>query len=389
MRPPPALGAARLRLGRRPLGMALVAAVVSLAARATTFGLSDLEVYRRGADQVLHGVGLYGPSTQLPFTYPPFAAIVFVPLDLMGRAGAIVAMTLLSLACYGVVVGVCARRLGFDRRATLIAGVAGLGIEPVVHTLALGQVNLVLQALVVVDLLLLPAGRRGWLVGVAAGLKLVPGVFVLYLLLKRDWWAVARAAAGMAVTITVGGLLDHGDTHLYWTKLFYDDQHVGGVPYVGNQSLNGVLSRWLQTETPSHAAYAACAVAALAAAVWAARRRLRSGDDVGAVVAIAFGGLLASPISWTHHFVWFVPALMVLWTQRHRVTASLFMATVLVAPMWYIPRTDDVEFHHDWWQRILCLSYTVLAIWLLGRLSVDPQPIEDATDLSSASIARA
>jgi alpha-1,2-mannosyltransferase len=55
----------------------------------------------------------------------------------------------------------------------------------------------------------------------------------------------------------------------------------------------------------------------------AARRQLRIGDDVAALTAVAVGGLLASPLSWTHHWVWGVPAIMVLVSRRHWVTAWL------------------------------------------------------------------
>jgi alpha-1,2-mannosyltransferase len=360
---------------RLPLLTALALLLASLGARAVTFDLSDLEVYRRGAAAVLNGT-LYAPFDGLPFTYTPFAAVAFVPLHAAGRPAAIVLMTAVSVASYVVIVLICARALALDRRTTLVAGIAGFAIEPVVHTFALGQVNLLLAVMVLIDLLVLPSRHRGWLVGIAAGVKLVPGVFAIYLLLRRDWWGLVRAAGGLAVTILLGWVVDHGDSHLYWTKLFYDDSHVGGVAYVGNQSLNGVLVRFTHDETPPTAAYLALALAALALAAYAAWRQLRSGNELGAVTAIAFGGLLASPISWTHHWVWLVPAMMVLWVQGRRVSTLVILALMVLAPVWLpvVPHGELREFHHTWWQAAITLIDTVIGVSVLALLAAVRQP---------------
>jgi len=334
--------------------------------------MTDLAVYRRGAGELLHRQSLYVDLPTFPFTYPPFAALCFVPLYLIGRAPAIVVGTAVSLLAYAGTIDLLGRRLALSTTQIRLFLVGGLCFEPIWHTLALGQVNLYLAALVTVDAFVLPARHRGWLVGLAAGIKLVPGVFVLYFLLQRNWRAVLQSAAGLLGTIVVGWLAAPADSTKYWTKLFFSTDHVRGVAYVGNQSLNGGLVRLTRNEHPPTGWYVALAVCAVALGALAARRQLRAGRDAAAFVCIAMVGLLVSPISWTHHWVWLVPAVMVLAAGRHWIGAAAVTAVGVIAPMWFTPATDLREFHHSWWQAALCLSYAAAAVWFLARLAAEP-----------------
>jgi hypothetical protein len=60
----------------------------------------DLEVYRAASRAVVHGVDPYSVSGPdgLPFTYPVFAALVFVPFALVPTMAARVAITVMSFA---------------------------------------------------------------------------------------------------------------------------------------------------------------------------------------------------------------------------------------------------------------------------------------------------
>jgi alpha-1,2-mannosyltransferase len=133
---------------------------------------ADLDVYVRGAQAIATGGSLYDePAGILPFTYSPFAAVLFTPLHLVSYLVAVVA---------------CGWRLRLTWRHLVLLTLAGMALEPFVRTMLLGQVNLYLMAAVVVDCLLIRSSRRGWLVGLAAGIKVVPAVFVLYFALQRD-----------------------------------------------------------------------------------------------------------------------------------------------------------------------------------------------------------
>lgn len=330
--------------------------------------MTDLGVYRRGAGEVLHGHSLYIDLPTLPFTYPPFAAVLFVPLQVIGRGPAIVAATAASVGAYGWLLRLVGRQLRFSPWTIRLVTILGLCFEPIWHTLALGQVNLYLALLVALDALSLPARHRGWLVGVAAGIKLVPGIFVLYFLLQRNWRAALQAFFGFLGTVAIGWLATSSDSTKYWTKLFFSTDHVRGVAYVGNQSLNGDLVRLMHNEHPPTAAYAALALLALGLGACAARNQLRQGDQAAALVCVAIVGLLVSPISWSHHWVWLVPAAMVLVAKRAWASAAFLTVVAVAAPMWFTPATQLREFHHNWWQAALCLTYAAAGIWFLVRM---------------------
>jgi alpha-1,2-mannosyltransferase len=337
--------------------------------------LLDLQVYRRGAGELLHGRSLYDsaphhPHPELPFTYPPFAAALFVPAYLVGPVLSGIGMSLLSLGCYALMTLTCGRRLGLPWSTLLPLAAAGLALEPVQRTFWLGQVNLLLAAMVVADCFLVPGRWRGALIGVAAGIKIIPGVYVVYLVLRRDWPSVARAAGGFATTVAVSAVASPRDASHFWTKLFWDPNHVGQQAYISNQSLYGQLVRFTRDVHPATGVYAALALAVLGISACAATRQLHRGDDVAALTCVAFGGLLISPISWSHHWVWFVPALLVLVARGRRRAAATLALVAALAPEWWTPSTQAPytyvrEFHHHWWQTLLCLSYAVAGLAFL------------------------
>jgi alpha-1,2-mannosyltransferase len=111
--------------------------------------------------------------------------------------------------------------------------------------------------------------------------------------------------------------------------------------------------------------YGALVLAALGLAGLAATRQLRAGDEVAALTCVAFAGLLVSPISWSHHWVWFAPAILVLLARGLRRGAAVLALVPALAPQWWTPSTHLREFHHHWWQTALCLSYALAGIGFL------------------------
>ena len=376
---------ARLNVDRRVLRTTALCVVLAFAFASVRWlgdvwhwPLLDLSVYRRGAGELIHGRSLYDsashfPHPDLPFTYPPFAAALFVPAYLVGPVLAGIGQSLLTLGCYLLVTLTCGRRLGIAWPVLLPLAGLGFALEPVQRTFWLGQVNLLLAALVVADCFLVPARWRGVLTGVAAGIKIIPGVYVIYFVLRREWWSVARAVVGFAATVGVSAIASPHDATHFWTKLFWDPNHVGQQSYISNQSLYGQLVRFTRDLHPATAVYAPIALAALGLAAYAAHRQLRIGDNVAALTCVAFGGLLTSPISWSHHWVWFVPAVLVLIASGRRRAAALIALVPALAPEWWTPSTQPpytyiAEFHHHWWQTWLCVSYAVAGLAFLALM---------------------
>ena len=183
-------------------------------------------------------------------------------------------------------------------------------LGPVQQTLDLGQVNLVLMLLVLADLSLPDRARfKGIGLGLAAGFKLTPLIFVLYLLLTRRFRAAAVALSTFAATIAASLVLLPGPAREFWFGgLFLNSRRTGNNAYVGNQSLHGMLARLVGETAASQLPRAALPVLAGLAGVLLAAWWSRRGQEAIGILTCALAGLLASPISWAHHWVWAAPS---------------------------------------------------------------------------------
>ncbi len=277
----------------------------------------DFRVYYAHGLATRDGLPLYGPvpGTRMPFTYPPFSADVLslfavIPYPVATRV--MVALSVAALlAVSWLLLGACGPR-GWERAgwASLLAGVA-LWWEPVQFNLLLGQVNLFVCLLVVWDLTRRPGSRsRGVGVGLAAGFKLTPGLFILYFLLTRQLRAFWTSVITLAATVAVGAALAPADSLAFWGGGFTGSSIAEVTPasFAANQSLHGLVIRSLaQDGGPRVVAlwlFLAACVAVLGLGV--ARRAHRDHDELLAMACVALVTLLVSPVSWSHHWVWVV-----------------------------------------------------------------------------------
>jgi len=288
----------------------------------------DSAVYRSGAIALLTGEPLYDndflssepPWARLPFTYPPTGALLFVPLALFATQvswGVLGALSLLALALVvRTAIQVLPTRPTWltPARTTVLVTVLALGIEPVWRTLFLGQINLILMALVVVDVLILGRSRYfgGVLIGVAAAVKLTPLIFVPHLWLIGRRADAVRAVATFALLQGLLYLLIPHDFARYWSVAVTNPERTGPTFWAGNQSLNGMMLRF--TDLAPWALGAAIALGVLIAipAVYLARRFHLAGQPLPALLVTAFFGLLLSPVTWSHHYVWVIPLIVLL-----------------------------------------------------------------------------
>lgn len=340
-----------MREARLLSGPAPVIAVVVAAATAGALGrgLTDLSVYLHGGRAVLEGQSLDGyadPVTGLPFTYPPFAAIAMAPWALLPGWLAAALWTGASVAALAVVVALVRRHLGLPTPGWLVALVTAgaLALEPVWQNLAFGQINLLLMAAVLVDLLRPERRWSGVLVGIAAGLKLTPLVFVVLLVLVGRRTAAGRAALVFAGSVAAGFVVMPGWAGSYWTDGLLDARRVGPPALAHNQSVYGVLARLLDGPPPT-LVWLVVAVPLAGGVVLVAAGWWRRGDRVLGTCLAALAMLLASPISWSHHWVWAVPVALVLW-ERSRWAAAAWAAVFLARPFVWLPFGLDRE--HAW-----------------------------------------
>jgi alpha-1,2-mannosyltransferase len=278
----------------------------------------DLHVYVGGAGALDHPGALYDyvyadqtPDFPLPFTYPPFAAVVFYPLHLLPFGFVAFAWQVGIIAALYGVVRLSQLLLGNgERRIAMLWTAVGIWIEPLRSTFDYGQINVVLALAVLYAVYSTRWWVSGLLVGLAAGVKLTPAVSGLYFVGARRWGAVLFSAVVFAGTVATSALVVGDQTRYYFTQLLGDAKRVGPIGTSFNQSWRGGISRILGHD----AGYGPLVLAGIAVtavlAVLAWRAIGGASDRLGAIVVVQLFGLLVSPISWTHHWVWLIPLMI-------------------------------------------------------------------------------
>jgi alpha-1,2-mannosyltransferase len=328
------------RRSRRPLALAAAAFVIALAAYAADVATHPLQMLSWFDLRVYYDAGLvarHAParlySWQLRpgirFTYTPFAALGFAVASLLLPWPVLAwLMTAVSIVVLVMTAWLTLGALGWagsDRLAAVLAvSAAGLWTEPVQRALHLGQIELLLMALLVWDLC--QSDRRWWKgagIGLAAGIKLVPLIFIPYLVLAGKLRQAAVATATFAGTALAGfALLPHASARWWLTGYFAGVGRVGHVAVLANQSLLAVIARASGSVHAARPLWLVAAAIIAAVGVAAAAVLHRAGRPVQGWVTCALTGLLVSPISWNHHWVWIVPILAVTVTAAVRARGA-------------------------------------------------------------------
>jgi alpha-1,2-mannosyltransferase len=369
--------------------------VVSVAARLAWTYLApnganfvDLHVYLGGAAAIDHPGTLYSyvyadqtPDFPLPFTYPPFAAVVFYPLHLLPFGVVALLWQIATMAAlYGAIrisqrlIGVPA---GAGRRVAMLWTAITIWIEPLRSTFDYGQINVLLMLGVLWAAYTTRWWLAGLLVGVAAGIKLTPAIAGVYLVGVRRWAAAAFSVVVFLATIGLSALVVGDQTRYYFTDLLGDAHRVGPIATSFNQSWRGGISRILGHDAGfGPLVLVAIAVTALLAIL--AWRALDGSDRLGKLLVVEVFGLLLSPISWTHHWVWLVP--LMIWLihgpVRERPGAGIvgwgWLALAIIGPPWLLSFAQPTiwQISRPWYLAWAGLVYIVAAvatlIWIAG-----------------------
>ncbi|KAF0968939.1 MULTISPECIES: glycosyltransferase 87 family protein [Gordonia] len=311
----------------------------------------DLAVYRQGAQAVTEGASLYDVKMigDLDYTYSPFSALLFTPLAWISfdvarwlwTAGIVVALYLVVMLSFRSL----GRPVTWPLRVIAMALVAvAMLLEPVRTTIWYGQINVFLMLLILADLTRPDTSKtKGIGTGIAAGIKLTPLIFAGYYAVQRNWRAFFGVIGGFAMTVAIGFIALPRDSWAYWTGKLFQSDRVGSAQLRGNQSIRGMLANHLDTDDPSTLLWAALVVIALVAGFAVAAYAHRRGQELVAISIVGMTACVVSPMSWGHHWVWFVPIVvagvhLALDTRRTQVERGLAAASatavVLLAFAW-------------------------------------------------------
>lgn len=360
----------------------------------------DMAVYRAGVQNFFSGQPVYSEPMHvadlaLPFIYPPFGAVAMAPFasrslsdDAAGNL-MIVLSDLLLLACLYI----CFRAVVEPRHRhlvwpiTAVAWAVAISLEPVKLNDSFAQINVIILALVVFDLV--PRKRwlpQGWLIGLAAAIKITPLAMLLFPLVKRDFKTIvtaivsAFAATGVAASVNWNAFVEFFSTKLL--AMGTGGDFGVGTDYQSNSSLKGAIRRLYPSmdsadahSTLTTVVWVLLALATIAAGAWIMHRLIVHELEVEAWLIGSIVMLLISPVSWSHHWVWLALIVPVFtyraWINRHAtwvagsllavLTAWAFMM-VTVPPKWWFGDQIDV-WDMPVYQKLLVDDYVWLALF--------------------------
>lgn len=372
----------------------------------------DVYVYWYALNNWFSGNSLYDwyalPDYKMyPFTYPPFGAWALSPLTWFDYETAARLMIMAIALQTAVIVALVGRSLGWSwGSAFAIAPWAAILVqqclEPFTQSVGFAQVNTAMMALVMIDVAAPPSWKgRGVASGLAAAIKLTPAIAVLIFLLRHQWRsAITMVATSLAVTL-LSWVISPGESARFFFDAMWDPQRAGDAYYTSNQNLKGFVARALPENTWS-IAWAITVALALVAAVWLCLRiqaaatsvvtpHVISDDAVAAPDAVATTpaapvlpenlatlltaavimtlGLLVSPITWSHHWVWGLASVVALIAVALRLKSAPLAAVALVqgalfimAPHWWFSHGQVNELHWNVVEQLVGSSYTLAAI---------------------------
>ena len=360
------------------LGLIIATITTAIQVMLTDFPI-DMVIYREGVKAFMEGGEVYSAPMMagdiaLPFIYPPFGALVMVPLagDWFSHAVAGDIMIVLSNLLIGLVVMLLAFALNRQRSnpfvssdviaaASLIWGIV-LIFEPVRLNNGFAQINIIIMVLVALDLI--PRKRlkwlpQGWLIGVAAAIKITPLAMLLYFLVRKEIKPIITAGISAIIATLIAAAVRWDVAWEYFSvKLL--SMGTGGdfgvqTAYQSNSSIKGAIERLYTSQEGMEAASTITNIIWLCLAIitvvlggWLMIALMKRGLNIEAWMINAFIMLLISPVSWSHHWVWVAIAIPVLLyraiTWRHLNWAAGILISILslwailvltVPPKWY------------------------------------------------------
>jgi alpha-1,2-mannosyltransferase len=333
-----------------------------------------------------------GIAKQHYYIYPPFFALLFVPLSFLSFTLALDIWLGLDLVLLGLFFGIYIRQRGGEITWPEIGfmGVAAfLEFLPLIWAMAIGQTSLIVLVLLAGTLW---AWRRerditgGLLLGIAIAIKLTPALFTVFFLWRgKRKLAMTSAAVFGAIQIISIGVLGWEPHRVFFFEIV--PEMAGGTCYFLNQSLGAFFNRLLtdgdvrQVELVSSAAARVAAMVAAVALVLISAPRLRRrlattplADELqfGMVVILT---LVISPISWTHHYlIALLPLLAVAGHLGRRASVSIPGAMLAGLALLLIARKPHADLYLDGIWRIFNSAALAggIVLWFLSWLYLKP-----------------
>jgi alpha-1,2-mannosyltransferase len=348
-------------------------------------GFQDLKGRLRNLEKLRDTGNIYLPlgGTEA-FTYPPGAILFFWPLLWLPVKHLTLLWTSVSLVALAATLVAVIDHL-FHKSLLVTVGIAcwtavlsAIVLAPVSECLEWGQTATILVCLVVVDALVIKGSAKGVLVGVAAAVKIFPGLIILFWLVRREWRAAITSLATTAGVTGLASVLWPASASTFLFKLLLGggdyDKFTGVANSLASSSLIAMFER-----PPFHMnflhVYGELTVVAIlvVATLIGAERLWRHDCHLSALVLILITSVIGSPIVWDHYFA-FAPLLFLMpfelgWKSPLARTA-IVSGLVMVVP-WFLFRQPVGR---TWWTAtyafgarnallLACLAVIVASFW--------------------------
>lgn len=269
--------------------------------------------YYQAVDRFWHGITPYQPGPYWSFIYPPGFLFLFSWLKYIPLSRLVYLWPALSILCLWWVISALTKEVRFYVRGLIF--ILFLNWFPVKFTLGMGQINLLVLVLFVLFYLAMMKQKKllaGLVLGALVSIKITPVLFLIWLIRMKKWGmclvtgfsiVIFNSIAFMKlpafaltefVAITKGGL-------------------VANSTYYFNQSWVAALSR-------SFAFHGGQLLARIIVSIFIFTMvyRLKKFDLRNFCLMLLLTTMV-SPVTWQHHLVGLIPAIIYLFKEGKRL----------------------------------------------------------------------
>ncbi|THJ65476.1 DUF2029 domain-containing protein [Arthrobacter echini] len=213
-----------------------------------------------------------------------------------------------------------------------------------------------------------------------AGIKLTPLAMGLFFLAQRDWKALIWMATGFAATVATGFLITVEGSRYFWTEGLFSTSRVGNDEDMYSVTLRAFSQRLGLADDGATLVWIVLSVGTILCGYVATRRLLASSETVAAIGVVSTVMLMISPISWFHHWVWFILLLPSLALPPHPTPAHvtrrmrqgavalyvLFLVSSLTMSLLYY---GTIQGQGPWWMELLSSVWIVAAVAAIAAIT--------------------
>lgn len=283
----------------------------------------DLLVYQGAIQDLIHHGTLYNfaDDQQLPFTYPPFAAVLLFPIAYVNATVLACIWTALTIVSAGVIAYLIAPQVAqrlaehwnpaLWRRSPVLplTFLVVLAVGPTQSNLENGQVSIFIVLATLVDTArLAPERYRGIATGMAGAIKLVPMIFVPYLWITGQRRAAVTATGTFLACTGLAWAILPGDSIRYWFTELWAFDRVDPHNSFGNISLHSLIPVTRLSHGGQTVLWLLLSLVVLVVGMYRARRASAAGNTILGAAIIGSISIVISPVSWEHHAIWLVIA---------------------------------------------------------------------------------